>query len=50
MDLSHFLDECEEEVSRILLDEDDRWVKELRFELEQCSGHLREAEQINMSE
>lgn len=48
MDLNHFLDECEEEVSRSPLDEDDRWVKERRFELEQCSEHLREAEQIQV--
>lgn len=48
MDLSHFLDECGEEVSRSLLDEDGRWVEELRFELEQCSEHLREAEHVNV--
>ncbi len=46
MALSHFLDEYVEEVSRSLLDEDDHWVKKLHFELEQCSGHLRE--QINV--
>lgn len=48
MDLSHFLDGCGEEVSRSLLDEDDHWVKELRFELEQYNGHLKETEHINV--
>lgn len=48
MALSHFLDECGEEVSRSLSGEDDHRVKEVRFELEQCSGHLKEAEQINV--
>ena len=48
MVLNHFLDGCGEEVSRSLLDEDDHWVKELHFELEQCSEHLIEEEEINV--
>lgn len=44
MGLNHSRDECEEEVSRSLSDEDDRWVREPRFEPELYSGHLREAE------
>lgn len=47
-DLSHSLNECVEEVSTSLFDEDDDWVKELHSELEPCSGHLREAEKINV--
>lgn len=48
MDLSHFLDECGEEVSRSLLDEKDHWVQELHFEPERCSGCLVEADQTNV--
>jgi len=48
MDRTRFLDGCGEEESRSLLDEDVHLVKEVRFELEQCSGPLREAEQVNV--
>lgn len=47
MDLNHFLDECGEAVSKNLLDEKEPRLQELHFELEQCSGFLVKADQIN---